>query len=58
MNISPMQNGNLRIIKKPFSENDVLYLQDLFLTPGVHQITVDNFLHIRIMIKKVLESFN
>lgn len=56
MNTSPMQNGNLRIIKEPFSENDVLYLQDLFLTPGMHQITVDNFSKIRTMISKVLKS--
>ncbi len=58
MNISPMQNGNFRIIQEPFSENDVLYLQDLFLTPGVHQITVDSFSKVRIMINKILRSLH
>lgn len=58
MNVSPMPNGNLRMIKEPFSENDVLYLQDLFLTPGVHQITVDNFSKVRVMINKVLKSLH
>jgi len=56
MNFSPVGSDILRTIKEPFSENDVLYLQDLFLTPGVHHIEVDNIIKTRTMIDKVLYS--
>ena len=56
MNISSMQNGSLRAIQEPFSEDDILYLQDLFLTPGTHQIVVDNFSKIREIISQILQS--
>src|SRR3989338_7318967 len=45
-----------KIFKKPFSENDVLYLQDIFLTPGVHQIYVSSVSKGRTVITDVLAS--
>lgn len=56
MHISPIKINPSRIFNGPFSENDVLYLQNIFLTPGVHQINVDNIAHGRNMMDKVLDS--
>lgn len=56
MNTNPMKNGILSEIKEPFSENDVMYLQAMFLTPGVHHINIDSISKIRAVIQKILES--
>jgi hypothetical protein len=56
MNISPVKNGISRVISEPFSESDVLYLQDLFLKPGIHDITIDQFDKVRNILSEVLNS--
>jgi len=56
MQVSPVKNQISRVLGESFSENDVLYLQDLFLTPGVHQIGVDNIIHIRKIIYNMLSA--
>ena len=58
MSVSPNINSATRMIKKPFSESDVLYLQDIFLTPGVHQINVDSVAKGRTIISDVLGSLH
>lgn len=58
MSVSPNISSAARLIKKPFSESDVLYLQDLFLTPGVHQINVDSVAKGRAIISDVLDSLH
>jgi hypothetical protein len=56
MQISPAKNHTAYFLSEPFSENDVLYLQKIFLTPGVHEINVDNVVRVRNMMDKVLDS--
>lgn len=58
MQISPMKSSHVRLFNGPFSENDVLYLQDIFLTPGVHEIHVDNVARARNMMDKVLDALH
>lgn len=56
MNISPVKNSISRVLQEPFSENDAIYLQDIFLTPGVHHLYVDTTSKARSVISKVLKS--
>lgn len=56
MNISPVKNSISRVLQDPFSESDALYLQDIFLTPGVHHVYVDSTSKARSVISKVLKS--
>lgn len=58
MNIDLNKNSPDKTFKKPFSEGDVLYLQDIFLTPGVHQINVDSTAKGRSVICDVLDSLH
>lgn len=56
MNISPIKNSFSRFFSECFSENDALYLQDIFLTPGIHQINADSVVQVRTVVSKVLNS--
>ncbi len=51
MYINHLKNN---ILDEFFTENDALYLQNLFLTPGVHQINSANLSQVRILIKRML----
>lgn len=53
--VSPIK-GSSRIFREPFSESDVLYLHNLFLTPGKHTIHVDNINQGRLIIRNLLDS--
>lgn len=58
MQISPMKTNSYRVFDGHFSENEVLYLQNIFLTPGVHQIKVESIVGGRNMIDKFLTSLH
>lgn len=45
-------------IKKPLSEQDILYLQDIFMIPGIHHIKVDSVISGRFIINSMLNSLN
>jgi len=45
-----------KVVKKPFSENDILYLHNAFTTPGIHPISVCSVNIGRKVITQVLDS--
>lgn len=45
-------------IKKPLQEEDILYLQDKFMIPGIHHMKVDSVISGRFIINSVLNSLN
>lgn len=47
-----------RYVRAPFSDSDILELQDLFLSNGVHYIKVDDVQSGRLLIKLFLKSLN
>lgn len=47
-----------RVVKAPFSEMDILYLQNAFTSPGVHAITVDSVQKGRELILQFLASLD
>ena len=47
-----------RHINRTLSEDDILYLQDIFLTNGVHAIKVSNVATGRVLIYKLLQSLH
>lgn len=47
-----------RVVKAPFSEIDILYLQSAFTVPGVHAITVDSVEKGRELILQLLRSLD
>lgn len=46
------------VVKAPFSEKDILYLQDAFTSSGVHSITVDSIKKGRELILQLLTSLD
>jgi hypothetical protein len=52
------QKGEAYIVSQPFSEEVILYLQELFLTNDWHCITVDNIQTGRSIITTLLYSLN
>ena len=47
-----------RLVKRPFSEEDILYLQDAFLRNSFHYIAVETITSGRSIIYALLESLN
>lgn len=45
-------------IKKPLQEQDILYLQDKFMVPGIHHMKVDSVIAGRFIINSILNSLN
>jgi len=54
MQVSHVKNSLL--LQEPFSETEALYLQDLFLTAGFHQVYVENFSRGRSAMYHLLDS--
>ncbi len=48
--------GDSRRILTPYTEADILYLQTIFITPGVHTLTVPNLKSGRQLILEQLEA--
>jgi len=58
-NVSLLQlPASAKSIKQPFSESDILYLHNIFLTHGSHAIRVNNVAQGRTIIAAVLQSLN
>lgn len=47
-----------RVVKAPFTEMDILYLQNVFTVPGVHTITVESVKEGRELIDQLLYSLD
>lgn len=47
-----------RIVMFPFSEKDIIYLQNMFTVPGVNVITVESVKKGRALISQLLTSLN
>ncbi len=50
------QSSLAKIVTSPVQEKDILYLQNLFMTPGIHVLPVDNFGNGRALVQELLAS--